>query len=54
MPVHDWSHADFPESTATADGLREIDGGPVADRHVQLDVTYGWRCGGTRQVDTPT
>jgi acetyl esterase/lipase len=47
MPVHDWSHADFPESTATADGLREIDGGPVASRHVviDLDVTYAVKGG---------
>ena len=42
MPVQDWSHAEFPESTATADGIREIDAGPVGSRHIsiQLDLTY--------------
>lgn len=34
MPVHDWSHADFPESTATADGMRQIDGDPAYGRRV--------------------
>jgi acetyl esterase/lipase len=34
MPVHDWSHADFPESTATADGLREIEADPPYGRRV--------------------
>lgn len=47
MPVHEWSHADFPESSVTADGVREIDGGPVASRHVviQLDMTYAVKDG---------
>ena len=47
MPVHDWSHADFPESTATADGLREIDGAAAYGRrvlvhpHVEYAVKQG-------------
>ena len=42
MPVHGWSHDEFPESLVTAQGVREIDGGPAGGRHlfVQLDLTY--------------
>jgi acetyl esterase/lipase len=47
MPVQDWSHADFPESTATADGIRTIDGAvPSGLRvHVHLDVEYAVKDG---------
>ena len=47
MPVHDWSHADFPESSATAEGVREIDGAPAYGRRVmvQLNVEYAVKAG---------
>jgi acetyl esterase/lipase len=47
MPVQDWSHADFPESTATADGILEIDAGPVGSRQVsvELGLTYAVKDG---------
>ena len=38
MPVQDWSHAEFPESTAAAEGIREIDAGPVASRHLSIEL----------------
>ena len=47
MPVQYWSHADFPESTATAGGLREIEADPPYGRrvlvhpHVQYAVKGG-------------
>ena len=47
MPVHDWSHADFPESTATADGLREIEADPPYGRRVLVHphVEYAVKAG---------
>ena len=47
MPVHNWSHADFPDSTATAEGIREIDAAAPYGRrvlvhpHVQYAVKDG-------------
>lgn len=42
MPAQDWSHADFPESTATADGMRTVEAGPPGSRwvFVHLGVPY--------------
>lgn len=47
MPVQDWSHTEFPESAATADGIHEIDAGPAASRHVsvELGVAYAVKDG---------
>jgi acetyl esterase/lipase len=47
MPVQDWSHDAFPESTATADGIREIDAGPAGSRQlsIELGLTYAVKDG---------
>lgn len=47
MPIADWTHADFPESTADAEGVRVIEGGPPGGRSVvvNLDVTYAVKDG---------
>ena len=38
MPIADWTHADFPESTADAEGVRVIEGGPPGGRNVMVHI----------------